>query len=94
MGTDYTTKEVYCRKCGKKHGVLKYDGQVFVVGNIEFYNSARYSCSCGVPTTFFAAPVGEDRKGFEGETRKILNSLGDKRKPTDSRQSKENKEMK
>jgi ribosomal protein S14 len=77
METD-TEKPIYCRKCGKPHGVLKYDGQVFQVGNIEFYNSAKYSCICGFPVTFFASPIKTTSLG--SESRKVLIKLGKNQK--------------
>jgi ribosomal protein L37E len=77
---DRTGKEIYCRRCGKPHAILKYDGQVLQVGNVEFYNSVRYSCAgCHFPVTFFASPLDDERKGFDDETRKVLNKLGKKK---------------
>jgi ribosomal protein S14 len=79
METD-TEKPIYCRKCGKPHGVLKYGGQVFQVGNIEFYNSAKYSCICGVPVTFFASPLKDDTKSLGKNSRQVLINLGKTKK--------------
>jgi ribosomal protein L37E len=74
-----TEKPIYCRKCGKPHGVVKYDGQVFQVGNIELYNSVRYSCAgCGCPVTFFASPIKTTSLG--SDSRKVLIKLGKKKK--------------
>jgi hypothetical protein len=89
--TDNTEQQTYCRKCGKPHAVLKYDRQVFQIGNVQIYNSVRYSCVCGYPTTFFPAPIKDATKGFDDDARAILNGLGFKRKRAILRQSNENK---
>jgi hypothetical protein len=88
--TDNTGQPIYCRKCGKPQGVLKYDGQVLQMGNVQIFNSVRYSCVCGYPTTFFASPIKDGVKGFDSETKAILNGLGFKRKRAVLRQPKEN----
>jgi ribosomal protein L37E len=89
---DNTGIQKYCGKCGKPHYLLKFDGQVMQIGNVQIYNSVRYSCAgCGFPATFFASPIKDDRKGFDDKTKAILNSLGFKRKRAILRQSNENK---
>jgi ribosomal protein L37E len=78
---DRTGKEIYCRKCGRKHGILKFDGQVLLVGEVEFYNSVRYSCAqCHFPQTFFASPIKDDRKSLGEVTRTVLINLGKTKK--------------
>jgi hypothetical protein len=91
--TDNTGQPIYCRKCGKPHGELKYDGQVFQMGNVQIYNSVRYSCVCGFPATFFPSPIKDATKRFNDEARAILNGLGFKRKRAILRQSNENKKI-
>jgi hypothetical protein len=77
---DNTGKQVYCSKCGKPHAILKYDGQVLQMGNVQIFNSIRYSCICGFPVTFYPSPL-EDTKGFDGEaTRTVLINLGKTKK--------------
>ncbi len=74
---DTTGKEIYCRKCGKPHGILKFDGQVLQVSNLEFYNSVRYACAgCGYVKTWIASPIKNDRKSLGKESRNILIELG------------------
>jgi hypothetical protein len=78
---DRTGKEIYCRKCGRPHAILKYEGQILLVGNIEFYNSVRYSCAgCFFPQTFFAPPIEDERKSLGEVTRTVLINLGKKSK--------------
>ncbi len=78
---DRTGKEIYCRKCGRTHGILKFDGQVLLVGDIEFYNSVRYSCAgCHFPQTFFAPPIEDERKSLGEVTRTVLINLGKTKK--------------
>ncbi len=78
---DRTGKEIYCRKCGRKHAILKYEGQVLLVGDVEFYNSVRYSCAgCGFPQTFFAPPIEDERKSLGETSRKVLINLGKSKK--------------
>jgi hypothetical protein len=77
---DRTGKEIYCRRCKISHGTLKYDGQVFQVGNIEFYNSVRYSCVCGFPVTFFASPLKNETKSLGELSRSVLINLGKDKK--------------
>jgi ribosomal protein L37E len=78
---DRTGKEIYCRKCGRTHGTLKFDGQVLLVGNVEFYNSVRYSCAgCGFPVTFFAPPIKDERKSLGKDSRRVLIDLGKTKK--------------
>jgi len=88
---DNTGIQKYCRKCGKEHYLLLYDGQVMQIGNVQIYNSVRYSCVCGFPATFFASPIQEPTKGFDTKTKAILNGLGFKKKRAVLRQSNENK---
>ncbi len=74
---DRTGKEIYCSRCGKPQGILKFDGQVLLVGNIEFYNSVRYSCAgCFCPVTFFPEPLTDDTKSLGETSRSVLIKLG------------------
>jgi hypothetical protein len=77
---DTTGKQTYCRKCGKPHAILKYEGQAMQIGNVQIYNSVRYSCICGFPATWFASPIKDATKGFDDEAGAILNGLGASRK--------------
>jgi phosphoribosylformylglycinamidine (FGAM) synthase-like enzyme len=78
---DRTGKEIFCRRCGKPQAILKFDGQVLLVGNVEFYNSVRYSCAgCGFPTTFFASPLKDDTKSLGKDSRRVLIDLGKTKK--------------
>jgi DNA-directed RNA polymerase subunit RPC12/RpoP len=78
---DRTGKEIYCSRCGKPQGILKFDGQVLLIGNVEFYNSVRYSCAgCGKPTTFFASPLEDDTKSLGETSRQVLIDLGKTKK--------------
>ncbi len=90
---DNTGQPVYCRKCGKPHAILKYDGQVLQMGNVQIFNSIRYSCICGFPVTFFPVPLKDETKGFDDETKVILNGLGLKRKRAVLRQPNENENV-
>ncbi len=73
---DNTGKQIYCRKCGKPHAILKYDGQVMQIGNVQIFNSIRYSCICGKPQTFFPLPIKDDTKSLGESSRKVLIKLG------------------
>ncbi len=84
-GFDNTGQQTYCRRCGKEHAILKYDGQVLQIGNVQIFNSIRYSCVCGFSATWFASPIQDDRKGFDDATRKVLNKLGKKQTGRPSR---------
>jgi ribosomal protein L37E len=77
---DTTGKEIYCRKCGKPHFLLKYDGQVMQIGNVQIFNSIRYSCICGFPQTFYPLPLEDDTKSLGESSRKVLIKLGKKSK--------------
>jgi ribosomal protein L37E len=78
---DRTGKEIYCRKCGLHAAILKFDGQVLLVGNVEFYNSVRYACAqCHFPQTFFAPPIEDERKSLGETSRKVLINLGKTKK--------------
>jgi hypothetical protein len=90
---DNTGQQVYCGKCGKPHFLLKYDGQAMQMGNVQIYNSVRYSCICGYPATFFPLPIKDGTKGFDDETKAILNGLGYKRKRAILRQLNENENV-
>jgi hypothetical protein len=80
---DTTGQQIYCRKCGKPHAILKYDGQVLQIGNVQFFNSVRYSCICGFPQTFFALPLKDDTKSLGEISRSVLIKLGKKSKGDD-----------
>lgn len=86
-----TEKQVYCSKCGKPQGVLKFDEQVFEVGNVQFFCNTRYSCVCGKPKTFFPKPIANSTKGFDDETKTVLNGLGLNKKYTGLRQPRSKK---
>jgi ribosomal protein L37E len=74
---DRTGKEIYCRRCGRAHAILKFDGQVLLVGNIEIYNSVRYACAaCHYPVTFIAPPIKDERKSLGKNSRDVLINLG------------------
>jgi ribosomal protein L37E len=74
---DRTGKEIYCHRCGKPSGIIKFNGQVLLVGNIEFYNSVRYSCAgCYYPQTFYPLPLEDDRKSLGKSSRNVLIKLG------------------
>jgi hypothetical protein len=73
---DNTGQQVYCRKCGKPHAILKYDGQVLQMGNVQIFNSVRYSCICGFPVTFYPLPLKDETKSLGKSSRKVLNKLG------------------
>jgi ribosomal protein L37E len=77
---DNTGKEIYCRKCGKPHAILKFDGQVLQIGNVQFFNSVRYSCICGFPQTFFASPLKDNTKSLGKNSRQVLIDLGKTKK--------------
>jgi ribosomal protein L37E len=77
---DNTGQQTYCRKCGKPHAILKYDGQVLQIGNVQFFNSVRYSCICGFPQTFFAPPLKDETKSLGKDSRQVLIDLGKIRK--------------
>ncbi len=77
---DNTGQQIYCRKCGKPHGILKYDGQVLQIGNVQFFNNVRYSCICGKPQTFFASPLEDDTKSLGETSRQVLIDLGKTKK--------------
>ncbi len=78
---DRTGKEIYCHRCGKPQGILKFDGQVLLVGNVEFYNSVRFSCAgCHFPQTFFAPPIKDERKSLGKNSRDVLIDLGKTKK--------------
>jgi hypothetical protein len=91
METENTDKQIHCAKCGRAQYLLKYDGQIMQLGNVQIYNSVRYSCVCGFVKTWFASPIREDRKGFDGDTREILNGLGLENKFMGLRQPKKKK---
>lgn len=74
--TDNTEQPIFCGKCRKPHGTLKFDGQVFEVGNVQFFNSVRYSCVCGRAKSFIPSPIADSTKGFTDEAGTILNGLG------------------
>ncbi len=88
---DNTGIQKYCGKCGKPHYLLKYDGQVMQMGNVQIFNSIRYSCICGFAATFYPLPLEDDTSGFEGETKKILNRLGSSRKYNELNEKRRNK---
>ncbi len=78
---DRTGKEIYCHRCGKPQGHLTFDGQVLLVGNIEFYNSVRYSCAgCHCPVTFYPTPLEDDEKSLGKDSRDVLITLGKTKK--------------
>jgi hypothetical protein len=73
---DITGQQIYCRKCGKPHAILKFDGQVMQMGNVQIFNSIRYSCICGFPQTFYPSPIDDDTKSLGETSRKVLIKLG------------------
>ncbi len=73
---DTTGQQIYCRKCGKPSGILKYDGQVLQLGNVQVFNSIRYSCICGFPVTFYPEPLTDDTKSLGETSRSVLIKLG------------------
>jgi hypothetical protein len=77
---DNTGQQTYCRKCGKPHAILKYDGQVMQIGNVQIFNSIRYSCICGFPQTFFPSPIKNDTKSLGESSRAVLINLGKTKK--------------
>jgi hypothetical protein len=77
---DNTGQQIYCRKCAKPHAILKYDGQVLQIGNVQFFNNVRYSCICGFPQTFFASPIKDEKKSLGKSSRTILIDLGKDKK--------------
>jgi hypothetical protein len=77
---DNTGQQIYCRKCGKKSGILKYDGQVLQMGNVQIFNSIRYSCICGFPVTFYPTPLEDDEKSLGKDSRDVLITLGKTKK--------------
>jgi hypothetical protein len=78
---DRTGKEIYCHRCGKPQGHLTFDGQVLLVGNIEFYNSVRYSCAgCHCPVTFYPTPLKDETKSLGKNSRDVLLELGKTKK--------------
>jgi ribosomal protein L37E len=79
---DNTGQPIYCRKCGKQHAILKFDGQVLQIGNVQFFNSVRYSCICGFPQTFFALPLKDETKSLGKNSRQVLINLGKTKKLT------------
>jgi hypothetical protein len=78
---DNTGQQIYCRKCGKPSGILKYGGQVFQLGNVQVFNSIRYSCICGFPVTFYPPPIDDDNdtKSLGKDSRQVLIKLGKQR---------------
>jgi hypothetical protein len=77
---DNTGIQKYCGKCGKPHYLLKYDGQVMQMGNVQIFNSIRYSCICGFAATFYPLPLEDDTKSLGESSRKVLIKLGKKSK--------------
>ncbi len=77
---DNTGQQVYCRKCGKPHFLLKYEGQVMQIGNVQIFNSIRYSCICGKPQTFYPLPLEDDTKSLGKDSRQVLINLGKTKK--------------
>jgi hypothetical protein len=77
---DNTGIQKYCGKCGKPHYLLKYDGQVMQMGNVQIFNSIRYSCICGFPATWFSSPIKDDTKSLGKSSRTILIDLGKDKK--------------
>jgi hypothetical protein len=77
---DNTGQQIYCRKCGKPHAILKFDGQVMQMGNVQIFNSIRYSCICGFPQTFFPPSIKDETKSLGKLSRTVLISLGKTKK--------------
>jgi hypothetical protein len=77
---DNTGIQTYCRKCGKPHSILKYDGQVMQIGNVQIFNSIRYSCICGFPQTFFPPSIKGETKSLGKDSRQVLINLGKTKK--------------
>ncbi len=77
---DTTGQPIYCRKCGKPQGILKFDGQVLQMGNVQIFNSIRYSCICGTPVTFYPTPLEDDTKSLGELSRTVLINLGKTKK--------------
>lgn len=81
MKIDESEKQINCNRCELFQGTLKFDGQIFQVGNLEFYNSVRFSCAnCHYPKTFFPSELKDETKSLGKDTRKVLIDLGKDRK--------------
>jgi hypothetical protein len=77
MAEEMTTKDIICPRCSRFIGVC-VDDVYIQIGNAEFYNQVRFSCSCGRPIGF--KPRAFDTHALGRETRKILNGLGSENK--------------
>jgi hypothetical protein len=79
--TETKRKPIYCNRCAKFLADEIEDGVCLKLGHAHFFDTVRFSCSCHRPMTWHPKPIAENEtKGFEGETRKMLNNLGIKKK--------------
>lgn len=83
MEEELNKQHKFCIKCGKLQGV-NVDKTYFQVGNITIWQEFRWSCICGKPS-FFRPSERFSIKGFDDDTRKILNKLGKKQTGRPSR---------
>lgn len=72
-----TVTNLFCPKC-QRHIGRNIDDVYLCIGDARFYESVRFTCRCGKPHQFRVKDF--DIAGFAGETKKILNNLGNRKK--------------
>jgi len=70
-------RDLKCPKCGRTVARI-VDDTYMIIGNARFYVSVRFSCKCHKPLQFRVKDF--DINGFEGDTKEILNGLGNNSK--------------
>jgi len=74
---EMTVTKVVCPKCSRHLGRI-IDGVYMCIGEGRFYESVRFTCSCGKPMKFRVREF--EMTALEDDAKKILHGLGNKRR--------------
>jgi hypothetical protein len=83
--TGMTVRTLVCSKCRRQ--ISRVIDEVYLcISDARFYESVRFTCCCGKPLNFRVKDF--DGSGFEGDTKEILNGLGNQNKFKTQREKK------